>query len=92
MSDINISKDDVLALKKQIDITDEDAKKLIIKHKGDLVECVLDSYNFKDTISDKKKKKDELSEIRNIVDEKNKLYNQNIINNPQINNQTVKII
>ena len=45
---------DIKLLKTQIDISDSDARNLLIKYNGDIVECVLDSYNFTDEISKKK--------------------------------------
>lgn len=46
-----ISSKDINLLKSQIKIDEYDAKELLIKHNGDIVECVLDNYNFKDNIS-----------------------------------------
>lgn len=78
------------SLKKQVDISDEKAEELLLKHNGDLVECVLDAYNFKDERK-KENKNDTLTKLRHIVNDKNKIYQQNI-QEKQVNNNSVKVI
>ena len=78
---------DIDNLKKQIDINDDDARILLIKNNGNLVECVLDSYNFKDNISFKQEKT-KFQELRKIVDEKNKVFKLN----KKVNSSEIKVI
>ena len=73
-----VSSEDVKKLKSQINIEDSKAEELLLKHNGDIVECVLDSYNFK---SEKKEPDNKFTKIRKIVNEKNLIYNSNIGNN-----------
>lgn len=44
----------IQTLKKQIVINDEDAETLLIKNNGDVVEAILNHWNFSDSISEKK--------------------------------------
>ena len=74
--------EEVESLQRQIIISEEDAKNLLLKHEGDLVECVLDSYGHKE----KKKPKNNsitneqevFTDLRKIVNEKNKMYSEHI--------------
>lgn len=86
-----LKKEHIDSLKKQIDITDEKAEELLLKHNGDIVECVLESYNFKDKTKKKESENNTLTKLRNIVNDKNKIYQQNIKEN-QVNNNSVKVI
>lgn len=45
----------IQTLKKQIVINDEDAETLLIENNGDVVESILNHWNFSDSISEKKK-------------------------------------
>ena len=78
-----VSSEDVKKLKAQINIEDSRAEELLLKHNGDIVECVLDSYNFK---SEKNEPDNKFTKIRKIVNEKNLIYNNNIGNNNNITN------
>ena len=86
-----LKKEHIDSLKKQIDITDEKAEELLLKHNGDIVECVLESYNFKDKTKKKESENDTITKLRHIVNDKNKIYQQNIKEN-QVNNNSVKVI
>ncbi len=98
--------EDIIALKKQINISEEDAINLLLKHGGDLVECVLDSYGFQEQKKKEEKTKtneqEVFTDLRKIVNEKNKVYSENIVgksNNQdfnqdfkQVNNTEIKVI
>lgn len=88
-----VSSEDVKKLKAQINIEDSRAEELLLKHNGDIVECVLDSYNFK---SEKKESDNKFTKIRKIVNEKNLIYNNNITNNinniNMVNKNKIKVI
>ena len=80
-----VSSEDINKLKAQINIDDKKAEELLLKHNGDIVECVLDSYNFK---PEKTEPDNKFTKIRKIVNEKNLIYNNNIANNNLNNNLT----
>ena len=86
MDNYSVNPTDIENLKKQIDINDEEAIILLKKHQGNLVECVLDSYNFVDKIITKKS--DKYDELREIVNEKNKVYDIN----KKVNSSEILII
>ena len=78
-----ILEEKIKELKKQINISDNSAKKLIKKHNGDLVQCILDSYNFKENIINNDDKYNNLEnndpskkcyELRKIMDEKDQIF------------------
>ena len=48
MAEYQVKKLDVDNLMKQIDISRDKAKELLIKHNGNLVECILDTYDYVD--------------------------------------------
>ena len=80
------SEENINLLKTQIDISNNNAKKLLIKNKGDIVQCVLDNYEYKEKEISNYSNLDEdhpsrkCYELRQILDEKDKLFKK-ILNN-----------
>ena len=74
--------EEVESLQRQIIITDDDARDLLLKHEGDLVECVLDSYGHKEKKKPETKantnEQEVFTDLRKIVNEKNKMYSEHI--------------
>ena len=90
-----VTSDDINQLMKQTVITEEHASELLLKNHGDIVQCILDNCNFKDdyksTIRIDNETQQKFSEIKTIVDDKNKIYHETIAMN-QVNSQEIKII
>jgi hypothetical protein len=89
---MSIKEEDIEILIEQTNIDRDNAKKLLIKHNGDIVECILETHN-EEFISDEIKniekienddiekdvdtsKKENLIDYRDIVDEKDTIYNK----------------
>ena len=74
--------EEVKSLQRQIIISDKDARDLLLKHEGDLVECVLDSYGHKEKKKPETKantnEQEVFTDLRKIVNEKNKIYSEHI--------------
>ena len=81
------SQENINILQKQIDISKNKAKTLLLINKGDIVKCVLDSYEFKEDGNSyyMDLKEDDPSrkcfELRQIMDEKDKLFTKIMENN-----------
>ena len=90
-----LTDDDINQLIKQTVITEEKARELLLKNHGDIVQCILDNCNFKDdhksTIRIDNETQQKFSEMKTIVDDKNRIYHETIAMN-QINSQEIKII
>lgn len=93
MSGYQLTKLDIDNLMKQVDVSEEKAKELLIKHNGNMVECILDTYDY---VHEKKEKettdKQFFTNMRKIVDNKNILYHENVKENKQINKEMIKVI
>ena len=95
MSGYQLTKLDIDNLMKQVDVSEEKATELLIKHNGNMVECILDTYDY---VGEKKETGKENSDkqfftnMRKIVDNKNILYNENVNQNKQINKEMIKVI
>ena len=77
-----INNDDIIALKKQINISNEKAKELLTKYNGDIVEIILNFYEKQDEkdYSDKINQNENLDkqiEELNICDNNNEGINKN---------------
>ena len=75
--------EDIKLLKKQIIISTEGAKKILKKFEGDLEKCILDHHDFNENNSKKDEKistsendtnKHKISELRDICDKTQKLF------------------
>ena len=74
----NPSNDEINLLLKQVQITKNQANKLLIKHNGDMEQCILDVYEYEEKnqpepTSDISKK---LLDFRKILDEKDTIFQQ----------------
>ena len=61
----------------QTSLSKNEAKKLLIKHNGDITECVLETYNYvkpKEETNDNDEVTNKLLEFRRILDERKILY------------------
>ena len=93
MAEYEVKKLDVDNLMKQIDISRDKAKELLIKHNGNLVECILDTYDYVDGKKElETKEKQFFTDMRKIVDNKNMLYDENVKLNKQVNKEAIKVI
>jgi hypothetical protein len=76
------TEEQIKELQKQITISSNSAKKLLKKHNGNIVECILDSYNYKSNIDDSLKydnmddtnPEKKCFELRKIMDDKDKIF------------------
>ena len=69
--------EEIKMLLKQTSLTKNEANILLIKHNGDITECILDTYNYErpdevQTTNDEVK--DKLLEFRKILDEKDTIF------------------
>ena len=93
LAEYQVKKFDVDNLMKQIDISRDKAKELLIKHNGNLVECILDTYDYVDEKKEvENKEKQFFTDMRKIVDNKNMLYDENVKLNKQVNKEAIKVI
>ena len=95
MSGYQLTKLDIDNLMKQVDVSEEKAKELLIKHNGNMVECILDTYDYVDEKKEKEKENSDkqfFTNMRKIVDNKNILYHENVKENKQINKEMIKVI
>ena len=95
MSEYQLTKLDIDNLMKQVDVSKERAKELLIKHNGNMVECILDTYDYVDEKKETDKENTEkqfFTNMRKIVDNKNIIYNENVKQNKQINKEMIKVI
>ena len=85
-----ISEDDLKILVSQTNISKNEARKLLIKNKGNISECILEAFNHKDSNLDNDEPQTEagkkLLEFRKILDEKDTLFCQMIEKNKSKNN------
>ena len=86
----SVTDGDINKLKTQIVIDADKAKDLLIKNKGDIVQCVLDSYNFNDDIKTKNEQKRQEQVNSNIVVNQNNTNQVNQVN--QVNSKKIKVI
>ena len=93
MAEYQVKKLDVDNLMKQINISRDKARELLIKHNGNLVECILDTYDYVDEKKElETKEKQFFTDMRKIVDNKNMLYDENVNLNKQVNKEAIKVI
>lgn len=72
-----VEKSDINILKKQIDVSDSKAIKLLKKYSGDITECVLDHYKFSESelVNEQKSENQEkIEKLRLICDEREKIF------------------
>jgi hypothetical protein len=95
MSEYQLTKLDIDNLMKQVDVSKEKATELLIKYKGNMVECILDTYDYVDDKKETGKEnidKQFFTNMRKIVDNKNILYNENVKQTKQVNTEMIKVI
>ena len=73
----NPKEDEIKMLLNQTSLSKNEAKKLLIKHNGNITECVLETFNYikpEEKIDDNDEVTNKLLEFRRILDEKDTIF------------------